>query len=448
MRKLVAVGAVGLLGLFLALMASPASAELKTSISGSIRLNVEYSDLIANNNEGAQEIAPTNIPFNKGFNKLRSRDNDQFHVDARRTRLQLDMSDQVGTVKLSGRLQGDFDTTDGTSNNSNSRHFRIRLGWGQWQTASGWIVRFGQMRSMVSEFGDNLFGGVGDPDLVDENGHWDQLSARQPGVNVGYAMKFMGGDLLVGVGVENAASNVKITTPLASTAAPATSAATGTAVTAGVNPSQSTGEDVPMFGAAARYRTPLWAVFARAAAQKHRLILSDTAASTGGPKAGSTRAYEGWLGAIAAEVTPGPLRVMGQYWYGDGLNRLGGVFNDVSMSSGGFLNQAGAGSSFASPHVLPIITHNWHVGAEYKLTKDLKATGVYEIVKANANRKIFDLQGTSADKRSFQAVHVGLIYGFWERFDTGIEYEWGKVKSFGSSEGILNAINWRLRFYF
>ncbi len=446
MRKLVAVVAVGLLGLFLALMASPASAELKTSISGSIRLNVEYSDLIANNNQGAQEIAPTNIPFNIGFNKSRVRDNDQLHVDARRTRLQLDMSDQVGSVKLAGRFQGDFDTTEGNAKNSNSRHFRIRLGWGQWQTASGWIVRFGQMRSMVSEFGDNLFGGVGDPDLVDENGHWDQLSARQPGVNVGYATKFMGGDLLAGVGVENAASDVK------NRFVPGTVIGlAGTGAVTGVDESQSTGENVPMFGAAARLRTPLWAVFARAATQKHRLILGTP---TGGPKDGSTRGYQGWLGALAAEVTPGPLRIMGQYWYGDGLNRLGGVFSDVSLSTGGFVNQfcsptpCVGSSPFASPHILPIITHNWHVGAEYKLTKDLKATGVYEIVKANANRKIFDLTGMSADKRSFQAVHVGLIYGFWERFDTGIEYEWGKVKSFGSSEGILNAINWRLRFYF
>ncbi len=447
MRKLVAVVAVGLLGLFLALMASPASAELKTSISGSIRLNVEYSDVIANNNN-SQEIAPTNIPFTKGFNKCvappcagRERDNDQFHVDARRTRLQLDMSDQVGSVKLSGRLQGDFDTTDGNAKNSNSRHFRIRLGWGQWQTASGWIVRFGQLRSMVSEFGDNLFGGVGDPDIVDENGHWDQLSARQPGVNVGYAMKFMGGDLLAGVGLENSATDVLRQTSTAQGA--------GLPALTQVDPAQSTGEDVPMFGAAARFRTPLWAVFARAATQKHRLIMSTSpTAGTGGPKDGSSRGYQGWLGALAAEVTPGPLRIMGQYWYGDGLNRLGGVFSDVHTTTGGFVGQSPAGPTFASLKVLPIITHNWHVGAEYKLTKDLKATGVYEIVKANANRKIFDLQGTSADKRSFQAVHVGLIYGFWERFDTGIEYQYGRMKSFGSSEGILNAINWRLRFYF
>jgi len=429
MRKLGAVVAVGLLGLFLALMASPASAELKTSISGSIRLNVEYSDVIANNG-GSQEIAPTNLPFTSGFNKVRERDNDQFHVDARRTRLQLDMSDQVGSVKLAGRFQGDFDTADGNTKNSNSRHFRIRLGWGQWQTASGWIVRFGQLRSMVSEYGDNLFGGVGDPDIIDENGHWDNLSARQPGVNVGYAMKFMGGDLLVGVGLENASSDVKSRTSLTTGTPPL------------VDESQSTGENVPMFGAAARLRTPLWAVFARAAAQKHRLIFGP------GDRQGRSTAYEGWLAALAAEVTPGPLRIMGQYWYGDGLNRLEGNFSDVSMSTGGFVGQSGLGSSFARAHVLPIITHNYHAGVEYKLTKDLKATAVYERAEANSNRKIFDLTGKSADKRSFQAVHVGLIYSFWERFDTGIEYQWGKVKSFGSSEGILNAINWRLRFYF
>ena len=95
-----------------------------------------------------------------------------------------------------------------------------------------------------------------------------------------------------------------------------------------------------------------------------------------------------------------------------------------------------------------IATHNWHAGAEYKLTNDLKATAVYQWQSAVANRNMFDLQATSLDTRSFQAVHAGLIYSFWTRFDTGLEYQWGKRDTFGSTEGIVNAVNWRLRFYF
>ena len=205
---------MGLLGLgFLALGSSPASAELKTTISGSIRLNAHYVDRIAITG-GSEEFGPTSVPFTAGPGKAREFANDQTAIDARRTRLQLDMSDAVGSIKISGRFQGDFDTGDGTATTTNARHFRIRLGWGQWQTPGGWIVRFGQMRTMMSEYGDNLFGGVGDPDVVDENGHWDQIQARQPGVNIGWATKFMGGDLLVGVGVEKAGSSEFVSTRL------------------------------------------------------------------------------------------------------------------------------------------------------------------------------------------------------------------------------------------
>ncbi len=455
MRKLAAVVAAGLLGLGLAaLWSSPASAELKTSISGSIRLNAEYSDVIANNGT-AQEISPTNIPFTKGFQKCpgpppcagRERDNDQFHIDARRTRIQLDMSDQVGSVKVSGRFQGDFDTSDGNAKNSNSRHFRIRLGWGQWQTASGWIVRFGQLRTMLSEYGDNLFGGVADPDIIDENGHWDNLSARQPGVNIGYATKFMGGDLLVGGVVENPATDVlrQNSPPPGVVGLPGV---VGIPAATTVDPAQSTGEDIPMFGVAARLRTPLWAVFGRAATQNHRLIMDGSPGPNLGPKDGSTRRYQGWLAALGAEVTTGPFRIMGQYWYGDGLNRIAGVFSDVHTTTGGFVGQPGTGPTFASLKVLPIITDNWHAGVENKLTKNLKAIVSYHQLEARADRRIFNLTGQSPDKRLFRVVYADLIYGFWERFDIAIGYEWGKVKSFGSSEGTLNAINSRLRFYF
>ncbi len=427
MRKLVVVVAAGfaVLGL-LALMPLPANAELKTTISGSIRLNAHYIDVIAAG-IGQEEAAPTTVPYTAGFNKSRQADNDQTRFDARRTRLQMDMSDQVGSIKISGRFQGDFDTSDGNANTSNSRHFRIRLGWGQWATPSGWIVRFGQMRTMVSEYGDNLFGGVGDADTVDENGEWDQLQGRQAGVHVGWGTKMMGGDLLVGVGVENSATTFQ----------------SSTAVSALGPQNQGVQENVPLFGAAARYRTPLWAVFVRGAAQKHREILDSSS-----HKDGADTAVTGWLGAISAEVTPGPLRIFGMYWFADGLNRLGGTFADVSSEPGGFVGQSGFGPANSIRHIKAIETHNWHAGAEYKLTKDLKATALYEYQGAVPNRKIFDLTATSADKNKFQAVHAGLIYSFWTRFDTGLEYQWGRVDSFGSSEGVMNAVNWRLRFYF
>jgi opacity protein-like surface antigen len=444
MRKLVLVVAAGFLWLgLLALIPSPADAELKVSITGNIRLNANYSDVIAQNG-ATQEIAPGGLPYTAGPGKSRQLDNSQFALDARRTRLQAVVSDDVGMTKLSAFIQMDFDTTDGNANTSNSVHPRMRLAWMQAQTPTGWIMRAGQVRGIVSEHGDNLFGGVGAPDIVDENGHWDQLQNRAAAVHVGWTTKMMGGDLLVGAGVEKAASSVKTTTGLSATTV--------------VDPAEGTGEDVPMFGVAARLRTPLWAVFVRGAAQKHRLIYGAAAPGTQatGAKEGGDTALTGWLGAITAEVTPGPLRVYGQYWYGEGLNRLSGNFSDVAIAqtlainvaTGFAVPPAGGGKANNVAHVRPITTHNWHAGAEYKLTKDLKAVAVYEFAGAEPNRKIFDLTPMSIDKAKFQAVHVGLGYSFWTRFNVGVEYQWGRVTSFGSSEGDMSAINSRLHFYF
>ncbi len=456
MRKLVLVVAAGFMWLgFLALIPSPADAELKVGVTGNIRLNVVYTDVIAKNGN-QQEIAPTDLTFTKGPGKNRETDNAQTAIDARRTRLQAVVSDEVGMTKLSAFIQTDFDTSGGTAVNSNSRLLRIRMAWAQAQTPTGWILRFGQMRTMVSEFGDNLFGGVGAPDVVDENGHWDQISARHPGIWAAWTTKTMGGDLIGGVGVEKAGTDLKSSTgsSLAATKVCST-ASLSCAGTPGVNLDQGTGQDVPMFGAAARFRTPLWAVFARGAAQQQRVIFGPTGGATGGAKDGATTALTGWLGAITAEVTPGPLTVYAQYAYSEGLNRLIGNFSDVAMAQAvatnavtGFGGSGGTGKANNVGHIRPITTNNWHAGAEYKLTKDLKAVVVYSFSDALPTRKIFDLTAASLDKRDFQAVHAGFGYTFWTRFNFGLEYQWGRVDSFGTSKGDLHAINSRLHMYF
>ncbi len=458
MRKLVLVVAAGLAVLgVLALMPAPANAELKVGITGNIRLTGIYSSTIPTNSGGstAQEIFPSSVPYTAGPGKSKAQDNSQFTLDARRTRLQVVVSDEVGMTKLSAFYQTDFDTSDGTSSNSNSRVMRMRLAWAQAQTPTGWILRFGQIRSTLSEFGDNLFGGVAAPDLVDEFGHWDQISLRTPAIQAAYGTKMMGGDLLVGGSIERGATVVKSRTTTGNN----NLTAVGTTPTGGPglfgvnNPAvqevQGQGETVPLFAAAARYRTPLWAVFLRGGAQQNRVIFNPDPATPPliGPKQGEARGLMGWMSGISAEVTPGPLTVYGQYWYSDGLNRINSTIPDVAVPATPSPGNTSQTPQFAN-HILNIATHNWHAGAEYKLTKDLKFVAVYEWLNAVANRKIFNQTPTSTDQRSFQAVHAGFSYTFWTRFNFGAEYQWGRVHSFGVSQGDIGAFNTRLHFYF
>ncbi len=407
MRKLGLVLAAGLVwaGVQL-LVAPPAAADLKVSVNGQIRFNVIYADQIWGS---GQTIAPTDLPFDSGPKANKETDHSQTVLDARRTRFWVDATDTAGNIKLMSRIQVDFNTGDGNAKVSNSRHLRLRLAYGQATTPEGFTLRAGQVRTILSEFGDNLIGGVGAPDVINENGHFTQLQARQPGIQLAWTAKAAGGDLTVGAAVEKQGVDVKSRTGLS----------------AAVDEGQGAGQDVPFFGGGIRYRSPLFSVFARGAVSKARVILSGT---------GKDEDETVWLGAVGLEVKPtAMLTVMGQYWFTDGLNRINGTFKDVALVGGDLEG---------------VEAQAFLVGVQLKATKALTFNVVYEWMEADDDPKIFDLSRTSGDKETIQTFNINVIYKFWTRWDTGIEYQYGKVDSFGASDGTINIVNYRLRFYF
>ena len=409
MRKFTTIiaGALFLMG-WSTLFTSPAWAQAKVSITGSVRFNAIFSDRIYAG--GTQSIAPGNIPFDSGPKAEKERDHRETILDARRSRIQIDISDTApGNITLAGRIQADFDTSDGNALTSNSRHLRLRLAYGQASLPNGFTLRAGQARTIVSEFGDNLIGGVGVAEVINENDYFDQLQARQPALQVAWTSKMGGGDLTVGAGVEKQAVGVKSRTGLSTV----------------VDERQGEGQDVPLIGAGVRYRSPLFSVFARGAAAKARVILSGT---------GKDEDEAVWLAAISAEVKPtAMLTLVGQYWVSNGLNRINGTFNDVALVNG---------------KLEGVEAQAFHVGAQLRLTKDVRFNAVYQWMKADDNAKIFDLTASSGDKEKFQAINLNVIYAFWARWDAGLEYMHAKVESFGDSDGTINIVNFRLRFNF
>ena len=405
MKRLVAViaGVFFWLG-WQAVSLSPVEAAV--SVNGQVRLNVIFSDRIYGS---GQTIAPADIPFDSGPLSVKERDNNQTIIDARRSRINVVGSeDAPGNIRLSSLVQVDFDTSDGNALTSNSRHPRLRLAYGQATLPNGVTLRAGQVRTILSEFGDNLIGGVAAPDVINENGHFDQLQARQPGIQVAWTGKMGGGDLTAGVAIEKQAPDAK----------------SRTGFSAVVDERQAEGQDVPLFGAGVRYRDPLVAVFARGGLAKGKVIL------TGGGDQDETV----WLWAIGAEVKPvAMLTIHGQYWISQGLNRINGTFDDVALVSG---------------KLETIEAQAFNVGAQLRLTPDLRFNAVYQWMKADDDPKIFDLSATSADKEEFQALNVNFIYRFWKNWDTGLEYLHGKVESFGATDGTINIVNFRVFYYF
>jgi hypothetical protein len=390
-----------------------AEAALQVTVTGSVRLNVIWSDRIVPTNAGGsgQIIAPTDIPFDEGPARVPERDHSQTTLDARRTRLQIDIKDEVGGIKLTGRLQGDFLTTDGNARVSNSRHFRIRLGYGQATTPGGVSLRFGQTRTMLSEYGDNLIGGVAVSGVLNENDSFAQLQARQPAIHVSWMGKMPVGDLTVGLGVEKHSLNNL-----------------GSALVA---EDQGEGQDVPLFTGGVRYRSPLLSAFVRGAGAKSRVILPG----------GGTESEPVWIGAAGVDLKPIQLlRLYGQYYYSDGLNRLNGTFGDAVLCTV---------AAACVPNTLePLRTQGFHAGIQLLPTKDLELNAVYQWLKAEDDL----IRATGANPetalRKVQAVNVNFIYKFWTRFDTGVEYMRAWVDSFGESDGTANFVNFRLRFYF
>ena len=227
MRKLVAVAAATLLWLgWHALLPPPADAELQVRITGQVRLNGIWSDRVAPKN--SQSIGINDIPFDpdsipvapstaSAIATAKALDHSQFTLDARRSRLNIVISDtDPGDIKVSGLVQGYFDTTKGNAETSNSRGFRLRLAYAQATTPGGISLRFGQVRTLLGEQSDNLIGGVADTDVINEFGQFDQIDARQPGIQLSWTQKMGEGDLTVGVSVEKQAVDVRSrTNPIA-----------------------------------------------------------------------------------------------------------------------------------------------------------------------------------------------------------------------------------------
>lgn len=430
----VLVGGLLLAGV-LALFPSPAGAELKVTVSGNIRFNALWADADTGNTQtpGTGNVPITNckaLPGGVAGANLRNcnqTDDSHLRLDARRTRIQVGATDQVQGVKLLAFIQTDFDTTDGNSINSNSRHLRIRLGYAQANMPNGLMFRFGQTRSMLSEYGDNIIGGVGDPEVVDETGHFSQIDHRVPALHLAWTTKVMGGDLAVGVGAERNAVGANLGS-------------------AAVDESQGGGQTLPLFTTGVRYRNPLFGVYARYGATQ--INVKNT--NNGGNKEDTS-----WLAGVAVDVTPiPPLTLVAQYWHSqNGLHRV--------SSSTPFTATALQGSQepgIWSPEVTAI-----HAGFKYKLTKAVKVGYVYTwqnsdndpgVRLTDARQRAAGIAGATggagagAVTETFHGHTAWIVYSFWTRMDTGLEYQYIFRDTFSKQSGEVNLLTYRLRFYF
>lgn len=410
---------------FAAVLAAPPAAhgQPKVSITGQIRFNAIYTDVAET--RGQTPITPSNVPFTSGPGEDRARkEADQIKFDARRTRLNLVVGDKMQGIDMGALVQIDFDTTEGTSTGVNARGPRLRLAYAEAKPA-GFVLRVGQVRTFVSDVSDGIMGGAGYPLIVNEAA-WGILNARQPGIHVAWFTALGGGRLGVGAGVEQQSLN------LATASVPA-----GALTTSGVTLNQAEGQDVPLLATGVHYRDKLFGAFLRGAASRARF--TSTSATGGAQDAASV-----WLGALSGDVTPfAPLTLYAQYWRSEGLNRLNIIgFPDVTVVD----VDPGAG---VSPETRPIDAKSWRVGAQYRLSRELRLNAVYEKVEMKATDSTFAIPNASATQLDLaRSFNVNFIYRFWTNWETGLEYMRGRVGTLGATEGEFKGVLARLWYYF
>ncbi|MBI2468539.1 MAG: porin [Candidatus Rokubacteria bacterium] len=382
------LGAALVAGAFLILMPAPqAAAELKVGVSGYIKLDIQYGD----KNTGS---FPSSAPGDTPLDGDKERDNDQTIIDARQSRLRATISDDVGGVKMSGRIEADFFSGDGTALSSNSRHFRLRHAFIRGDHPSGFFLLAGQTWSLI------MNSDVAQPDLVDFNGPAGQIFSRQPQLIAGYRLPVAGGDLILAGNVE------KHSVPdLGSTT---------------VNEAQGSGQDVPLFTGKVSWLGKMVQVEAGFAASESRVTL------VGGQRASETA----WMGQVSGQVNVGQVSVFAHYHHSDGLSRL---------ASGDFPTAFLVGADLGN-----VESDGWFAGVSYRLSKNTSLNGVFGWAKADEIAGAFT--GDSLEKH--QSIHANIIHKFWERWQVGLEYKRFDVEGFSGREGDVNIVNGAVWYFF
>ncbi len=421
MKKWVVLGFALLFAAALAGAPSPAAAELKVGVSGYVKLDVLNSDKITGSDPSP---SPANTPLDPAtgspfLDASREKDNSQTLLDARESRLRVTFSDEVAGVKLSGRIETDFFTAEGSALTSNSRGLRLRHAFARADHPSGFFLLAGQYWSLF------MNSDIAQPDLVDFNGPAGQIFARQPQLRVGYKNPLGrgNGDLVVEAAIEKHSHDNG--DPAGLTAA-------------NVAPSAGEGQTTPLFAGKVSWLHPRFQAEAAFAVAENTAILETTGNDV------SKSAFGFQVSAQANIVDP--LTIFAHWQVIDGLNRL-------------------ANGDFPTAFVLApapgrlenVESTGFYFGATYNLTKDTSVTGMYGWAEADeipgsvgactaATSPAACVTGFGLE--SHTSLHLNIIHKFWQRWQAGLEFRRFEVEAFNGTDGDVNIVHGALWFFF
>jgi len=384
------------------LVPSPASGAV--SVSGYLKLDVQYSDKVGLGGLQGFITLPT-VPLDTD----KDRDNAQTFVDARASRLRAVFTDEIAGIKLSGMVEGDFFTTDGNALTSNSRHLRLRHAFARADHPSGFFLLAGQYWSLFSDVVPfATMPVVGLTPLVDNIGPASVLLGRQPQIRLGWKNPLGGGmgDLLLEANVEkHSVSN------LGSTSA---------------DESQGEGQTTPLFVGKASW------LHQRFAAEAAIALGNNTVIFTGG----KDESQGAWGFEATARATFAPVTLLAHFVTQKGLGRLLGLIGDFPTA----LPKLADPTKFEN-----IESQGFYVGLSVALSPQTAVTALYGWAKADEDTSI-GFTGGILEKH--QSIHLGVIHKFWQRWQAGLEYRRFDVETFSGVDGDVNFIHGALWYFF
>lgn len=390
MNKWLVGGLALLFGATLLGMPLPAAAELKVGIGGFLLLDVQQGDKVFG---GATAPSVANTPLDTD----KERDHRETVVDARQTQLRATFSETTAGLNFSGLVETDFNNNDGDARVANTRHLQLRHAFARADHPSGFFLLAGQFWSLFS----NIVS-VRPPPTFTAGAVAGRLVARQPQLKVGYRIPL---DQTLGNLVFEADVEKHSLDNLGSIR---------------VDESQGGGQDIPLFVGKVFWLHPIFEVEAAGAVGSNRVILVG----------GSDDRRTAWGGQVSMAVNIGTVRLAGNYYHLDGLQRLAAgrfpsafqVFNRVEN----------------------VESDGWYAGLGYKLTKDTSFNFGFGWEKADEIPGAFT--GTRLERH--QSLQVNVLHKFWTRWQVGLEYRRFDVEAFNRTEGDANFVHGALWFFF
>ena len=388
-----------LIGLILFVLAVPAPVLAAVSVGGYLAGNFLWSDKINGSYIAPRSGGATSTPLDTD----KDRDNNQFIITAQRSRLWARFTDDVGGVKMSGAIEGDFNTGDGNALTSNSRHLRLRLAYARADHPSGFFLLAGQY-SAITTNEDIAFSGKFAID--DVNGPIGGMSgARQPQLRVGWKTPMgPGSELMFEASVEK-----NSTTNLGS---------------ASVDESQGEGQPLPLVGGRVTWSSPIVRVQAGVGLSENTVIL-----------AGGKDESDGASVFFAnAELIFQPITLFAHVHTQKGLARLTGGAGEFPSA---FL---------VNNKVENVESTGFMAAVKFQLTPDTRINAIYGWHKADeiAAGSAF----TGANLETLKTMEINIIHRFWKNWQIAFSFMRNEVEAFNGTEGDNNQVHMEIWYFF